>query len=139
MKKIMILVLSVVALTLILSGCGSGGGGGDTKSLTVTFHFKWLADNSGISGITVGYTNPSGTELTSPATNSNGEFTLVIKNAGTYTVKSVTYQGHSYPFGDSMDISVSQESIDRNETADHIIIIDQDGPKIHSIDGELQD
>jgi predicted small secreted protein len=146
MKKIIILILSVMALSLILSGCGGGGGGGDdTGSLTVTFHFKWLADNSGISGVTVGYTTPppASTELTSPATDSNGDFTLVLKTAGTYTVKSVTYQGHNYPFDDPMEVPVSQESINKNEKAEHTIIIDPTGddgkPSIHSIDGELQD
>lgn len=126
MKKFIVLILSALVLTFVLAGCG--GSGDSTGTLTVYFHFQ-DQDGNGISGLKLGYTNPSGSQITSPSTNESGDFSIEIKTAGTYTITTVYYNDATYNLADpavdaAITVDVSQEDIDNNKKVKYTMPID---------------
>lgn len=122
MKKGFILLGVVVFSMFLLAGCG-GGGGGSSSAGHVTSYFH-VQDNNGnsIAGLSVVYTDPSGTVINSPSTDSSGNATIITYKVGTYTVNSAVYNNVTYPVS-GVTFYDTQSDLDSNAVVHYTVIV----------------
>jgi hypothetical protein len=120
MKKALVLVGLVLLSMFLLAGCG---GGGDSGKVTTYFHVE-DSSVSPLVGLYVVYTDPSGSAITSPTTDSNGDATIVTTQVGTYTVNYAEYGGRRYYFSYTARFSNTQSDLDNNLVTAYTIVVD---------------
>lgn len=122
MKRTVIFTLMAICALLVV-GCGGGGGGGGSISggqVTSYFHVQ-NQSNTPLVGVVVNYTEPDGTVVNSPASNSSGDATVISRKVGTYTVNYATYNGNIYRFTPAVTFVDSASDISSNLTTSYRI------------------
>ena len=122
----------ILLVTTLITGCGESGGGGGSSSGKVTsyFHIKDNSNNQGLVGVVVYYTDPLGTGITSPATDANGDATIITYKAGTYTVYYAYYNSVYYTLSPSGTFNNTEDDL---KVSDWTIKVDVAGHKIVSV------